>query len=68
MKKGDRGDWVSILVPNLDLMNKGLRLSAAFLRVKSLFNVPNLDLMNKGLRHWSNALMNNNIVAKKFQT
>ena len=39
-----------MLVPNLDLMNKGLRLPRKTLSEVTLSPVPNLDLMNKGLR------------------
>ena len=39
------------MVPNLDLMNKGLRLKFFIvIENEDRINVPNLDLMNKGLR------------------
>ena len=37
-------------VPNLDLMNKGLRPLSIIAFLTKNIQVPNLDLMNKGLR------------------
>ena len=41
---------INFPVPNLDLMNKGLRLDDSDIFQALIIKVPNLDLMNKGLR------------------